>query len=52
VRYITPCGPLKSTDVSDKYVTYIFRAEEYAGFFLGSLFDPGDGGDIFLRNVC
>jgi hypothetical protein len=23
----------------------------HAGFFLGSLFDPEDGGDILLRNV-
>jgi hypothetical protein len=22
-----------------------------AGFFLGSLFDPEDGGDMFLQNV-
>jgi hypothetical protein len=24
----------------------------HAGFFRGSFFDPEDGGDIFLRNVC
>jgi hypothetical protein len=24
----------------------------YAGLELGSFFDPEDGGDMFLRNVC
>jgi hypothetical protein len=24
----------------------------HAGFFLGLFFDPEDGGNIFLRNVC
>jgi hypothetical protein len=29
-RDITPCSPSKSTDISEKHVTSIFRAEEYA----------------------
>jgi hypothetical protein len=24
----------------------------HAGFLLGLFFDPEDGGDMFLRNVC
>jgi hypothetical protein len=24
----------------------------HAGFLVGLIFDPEDGGDIFLRNVC
>jgi hypothetical protein len=35
-------------------IASIFRIEEYAnfaGFFLGLLFDPEVGGDMFFRNV-
>jgi hypothetical protein len=26
--------------------------QSYAGFFLDLFFDPEDGGDMLLRNVC
>jgi hypothetical protein len=43
-RDITPCSPLKSQPT--RLATYF-----HAGIFLG-LFDPDDGGDMFLRNVA
>jgi hypothetical protein len=47
---------LKVNDVSEEYNAYIFRVEElatcfHAGFLLGVVFDPKDGGDMVLRNV-
>jgi hypothetical protein len=37
-----------STDVSEKYVFIYACYLLNAGFLLGSLFDPEDGGDMFL----
>jgi hypothetical protein len=46
----------REPDVLDEYITAIFRIKyqlklsltyEFSGFFLGSQFDPEDGGDIF-----
>jgi hypothetical protein len=58
----------KSTDVSEEYVAHIFGVEEKAeqetnvkakckqrfraGLFLGLHFNPDDGDDMFLQNVC
>jgi hypothetical protein len=36
--YITPCSSSKISQLSEEHVA--------------SIFDPKDGGDIFLRNVC
>jgi hypothetical protein len=44
---ITPCRPLKVNDVSEDLLATYF----HAGFFLGLIFGPEDGGDMFLRNV-
>jgi hypothetical protein len=58
---IKPHSPLK-VSVSEKHIASIFRSEQqtkqetsmklccrlHASFLLGSLFDPNDGGDIFL----
>jgi hypothetical protein len=45
-----PCSPLKSTDISEKHIASIFRALLatcfHAGFLLGLLFDPEEGGDM------
>jgi hypothetical protein len=46
---ITPCIPLKVTDVSEENVASVFRVEECK--MLG-LFDAADESSMFLRNVC
>jgi hypothetical protein len=46
----TPCGPLKSTDVSEEHVASASYLPQ-AGFLLGLFFDPEVGGDIFLQRV-
>jgi hypothetical protein len=43
----------KSTKISDEYVASILKTASYlldAGFLLGLLFSPEDGGYNFLRN--
>jgi hypothetical protein len=53
---ITTIVRRKSTDVSEKYITSIFRVEESKpsmrqaaiAFLLGLLFDPDDGNDKIL----
>jgi hypothetical protein len=47
---ITPCSTLKVNRSFVEHVTSIFWLL-HDGFFLGLLFDPDDGGDMFLRNV-
>jgi hypothetical protein len=56
---------LGESDVSEEDITAIFRVKDYArqeiggkqlwtasaGYLHGLLFDPGDGGDTFLRIV-
>jgi hypothetical protein len=53
---------IASTDVSEEQIASIFRVGRistgsrdryllHAGFLLGLFFDPGDGGDMFRRNV-
>jgi hypothetical protein len=44
----------KSTEVSEEYTASIFSVEEcanqlLAGFLLGLLLNPNDGGDMFLQ---
>jgi hypothetical protein len=54
----------KLTDISEEYITSIFRFEEYdkqetgmkqvansASFLLGLVFYTEEGGDMFLRNI-
>jgi hypothetical protein len=61
---ITQCNPFKVNRSFRKNISPIFGVEEKANqetsvlatcfhvsFFLGLIFDPEDGGDMFLRNV-
>jgi hypothetical protein len=41
-----------STDVSEEYDVSMFRDLLHVGFSLGLSFDPEDGGNVFVRNVC
>jgi hypothetical protein len=43
---------LNSTDISEEHIASMKVAIHHAGFLLGLFFDPGDGEDMFLRNVC
>jgi hypothetical protein len=45
---ITPCSPLK---VNRRFVGACRATYFHAGFLLSLFFDPGDGGDMCLRNV-
>jgi hypothetical protein len=55
-----PCSPVKINRSFGGDIASIFTAEDsqsfgcymlHAGFLLGLLFDPEDGGDMIFRNV-
>jgi hypothetical protein len=46
---LTPCSPLKKTDVSEEHVAFIIL-RVHVGFLLGLLFDSEDE-DMYLRHV-
>jgi hypothetical protein len=51
---IKPCSPLKSTDLSEKYIASIFRSLLATYFMLVSCWlslDLEDEGDLFFRNI-
>jgi hypothetical protein len=43
--------PYLSVYVGFELLTALFTAGFHSGFLLGLLFDPEEGGDMFLRNV-
>jgi hypothetical protein len=51
---ITPCSPLKSTDVSEEHApphSGLKGKQSKETSILDLLFNPDEGGDILLRNV-